>query len=356
MKIHERLLSLGALALLFAAVASADTIELKDGRTLRGKYLGGTQVIIRFEIEGDVQTFRVAEVSVVTFDRHRRSDAQDQGGMPPASPDQGAPPPNNQPTANSQPAPGDQGAPTDAPPPAASTDTLPADQSRPNDAPPPPPEQGRPGDYPPPPPDSRDRDGRDRSRYDDQDRDRDTRQLVYAAPGPPITLPAGQAILVRMIDEVDSKHDEVGDPFHASLQTDLAVNNVLVARRGSDVYGRLAYAKEAGHLSGNAELQLELTRIIIDGKEFPVVTGEYTLKGSGRGGDTARKVGGGAVLGAIIGGVAGGGAGAAIGAGVGGAAGAGVQIATRGHQVKVPSETLLEFRLDQPATVTPTQK
>jgi hypothetical protein len=63
-------------------------------------------------------------------------------------------------------------------------------------------------------------------------------------------------------------------------------------------------------------------------------------------------VGGGAVLGAIIGGIAGGGKGAAIGAGAGSAAGAGVQVLTRGQQVKVPSETLLEFRLQQPVTIT----
>jgi hypothetical protein len=60
------------------------------------------------------------------------------------------------------------------------------------------------------------------------------------------------------------------------------------------------------------------------------------------------------VLGAIIGGIAGGGKGAAIGAAAGGGAGAGVQILTKGQQVKVPSETLLEFRLQQPVTVTPT--
>src|ERR1700692_495637 len=80
------------------------------------------------------------------------------------------------------------------------------------------------------------------------------------------------------------------------------------------------------------------------------------LKGKGRGGDTAKKVTGGAVVGAIIGGVAGGGTGAAIGAGVGGAAGAGAEVLTRGRAVRVPSETLLEFRLDQPVTVTPTQR
>jgi hypothetical protein len=31
-----------------------------------------------------------------------------------------------------------------------------------------------------------------------------------------------------------------------------------------------------------------------------------------------------------------------------------VQVLTRGQQVKVPSETLLEFRLQQPVMVTPT--
>jgi len=109
-------------------------------------------------------------------------------------------------------------------------------------------------------------------------------------------------------------------------------------------------------MAGSAELQLELTRLVIDGKDYPIVSSDYSLKGKGRGSDTAKKVGGGAVAGAIIGAIAGGGKGAAIGAGVGSAAGAGVQVFTRGQQVKVPSETLLEFRLQQPATVAPTQR
>jgi hypothetical protein len=159
-----------------------------------------------------------------------------------------------------------------------------------------------------------------------------------------------------MIDGVDSKKNNVGDVFHASLETDLVVNDTLVARKGSDIYGRLAVAKEAGHMAGSSELQLELTRMVIDGRDYPVVSSDYTLKGKGRGSDTAKKVGGGAALGAIIGAIAGGGTGAAIGAGVGSAAGAGVQVFTRGQQVKVPSETLLEFRLQQQVLVSPTQQ
>jgi hypothetical protein len=167
-------------------------------------------------------------------------------------------------------------------------------------------------------------------------------------------LQAGQPILVRMIDGVDSSKNHVGDIFRASLETDLNVNGVLVARKGSDVYGRLASADKGGTFSGKSELQLELTRMVIDGRDYPLVSSDYNLQGKGRGGDTAKKVGGGAVLGAIIGGVAGGGRGAAAGAAIGGGAGAGVQVLTKGQQVKVPSETLLEFRLQQPATVTPT--
>jgi hypothetical protein len=178
---------------------------------------------------------------------------------------------------------------------------------------------------------------------------------AMAAPAPAggaVTIPAGQAMLVRMIDGVDSAKNHVGDIFHASLETDLVIGGSVVARKGTDVYGRLSNAKEAGHMSGSSELQLELTRMVVNGQDYPVVSSDYTLKGKGRGANTAEKVGGGAAVGAIIGAIAGGGKGAAIGAGVGSAAGAGTQVFTRGQQVKVPSETLLEFRLQQPVTIT----
>jgi hypothetical protein len=168
-----------------------------------------------------------------------------------------------------------------------------------------------------------------------------------------VTIPAGQSLLVRMIDGVDSSKNHVGDIFHGSLETDLNVNGQLVARKGTDVYGRLATAEKAGTFSGKSELQLELTRMVIDGRDYSLVSSDYNVQGKGRGGDTAKKVGGGAALGAIIGGIAGGGKGAAIGAAAGGGAGAGVQIITKGQQVKVPSEALLEFRLQQPVSVVP---
>jgi len=154
-----------------------------------------------------------------------------------------------------------------------------------------------------------------------------------------------------MIDSVDSSKNHVGDRFHASLETDLYADNILVARKGTDVYGRLSEAEQAGHIKGGSELKLELTELVINGRTYPLLTGEYQLKGKGRGEDTAKKVGGGAVVGAIIGAIAGGGKGAAIGSTVGAAAGGTVQIVTHGEQVKVPSETLLQFQLVQPVSI-----
>jgi hypothetical protein len=93
-----------------------------------------------------------------------------------------------------------------------------------------------------------------------------------------------------------------------------------------------------------------LTDLVINNQRQPIMTGDYEVSGSSRGSNTAKKVGGGAVAGAIIGAIAGGGKGAAIGAGVGGGAGAAVQVLTKGQQVHVPSETLLDFRVEQPFT------
>jgi hypothetical protein len=66
---------------------------------------------------------------------------------------------------------------------------------------------------------------------------------------------------------------------------------------------------------------------------------------------TAKDIGIGAAIGAAIGALAGGKKGAAIGAGVGAGSGAAVAAITKGEQVVVPSETRLEFRLEQPVKI-----
>jgi hypothetical protein len=343
LKAWTKALAIPALTLLLATTAPADTLELKDGRVLQGRFLGGTQAVMRFELNGEVRTFNINDIVALTFS----TTYHDQNAAPPPSNNQSqdpAPPQQdsqgnggNPPAQNNAPPPPDAQSSNAQPSGAQPQDATPPGDAPPANAPPPPNAPPAPRDTPPPATYSRDR-------------------LAQAVPGAPISVPVGQTLLIRMIDSVDSRKNNVGDVFHASLETDLAVNGYLVAHKGADVYGKLAYTKDSGHFSGAAELELELTRIVVDGTSYPLVSDDYTLKGKGRGGDTAKKVGGGAILGAIIGGIAGGGAGAAIGAGAGGAVGAGVQVFTRGKEVKVPSETLLEFKLQQPATVNATSR
>jgi len=245
--------------------ASADTLQMKDGRVMQGRFLGGTQASVQFEVNGKIELYNVDQVISLTFT-----------GAPAAS-------------------------------------------SAVHSAPPTSMEEARPAS--------------------------NTRR------GSSVTVPAGTTLMVRMIDSVNSDKNHVGDRFRASLEQDLDVNGVVVAPKGADVYGRLAEAKEAGHFEGKSQLKLELTDILINSRLQPILSGDYEVSGSSRGANTAKKVGIGAVAGTVIGAIAGGGKGAAIGAGVGAGAGAAVQVMTKGEQVHVPSETLLDFRIEQPFTV-----
>lgn len=262
----RRLLLLLSGVLALALSASADTLDMKDGRVINGKFMGDTQSHLRFQVNDRIELYPVEEVASLTFGQ------------------------------DDKPSPGESSG-------SEATQT------------------GR-------------------------------KSASAESSGTPqrVTVPAGTRVLIRMIDSVDSEKNKVGDRFRAGLEQDLIVDGTVVAPKGADVYGRLAEAKEAGHISGRSELKLELTDILINQQLQPIVTGDYQVSGKSRGANTAKKVGGGAALGAIIGAIAGGGKGAAIGAGVGAGAGTVIQVLTRGEQVRVPSETTLEFRVEQPFT------
>jgi hypothetical protein len=166
-----------------------------------------------------------------------------------------------------------------------------------------------------------------------------------------VTIPAGTRISVRTIDSIDSTRNRVGHRFQASLEESLTVDGIVVVPKGADVYGRLDESKETGTFTGRSELKLELTGIVVHGQTVPLVTGEYEVSGKSKGESTAKRTVGGAAIGSIIGALAGGGKGAAIGAGAGAGVGAASEIITKGDQVKIPSETLLDFTLQQSVTI-----
>ena len=154
-----------------------------------------------------------------------------------------------------------------------------------------------------------------------------------------------------MVDGIDSSHNQPGEEFAASLDSPIVVGDRVVVARGADARVRLVDAKTAGRMTGQAELQLELIAVTINGVPYTTHSGYYEQHGASRGTRTAETVGGGAVLGALLGGILGHGKGAAIGSVAGAGAGTAVQVSTKGQQVKVPAETKLDFTLKDPVTV-----
>ncbi len=176
-----------------------------------------------------------------------------------------------------------------------------------------------------------------------------------APPPPPpakkLTVPSGTSMAIRLIDPIDSEKAQPGQTFRATLDASLPTDGDAVPS-GYDVKGHIEDVKSAGKFAGQSLLVLQLDSISVGGKVYSIDADPYRRQGKNRSTNTAEKVGGGAVLGAILGGIIGGGKGAGIGAAAGGGAGGGVQAAGKSQQIQLPSETVLNFTLRSPLTVT----
>jgi len=190
--------------------------------------------------------------------------------------------------------------------------------------------------------------------------DRRDQGFAQQAPPPPppqgnyssgLTIPVGTPITVRMIDAVDSEQTRLGQTFRASIDEPVMVGDQTVIQRGADAVAKLVEDRQSGKIQGKTVLTLALQQVMVNGRMIDISTGDVSQASGSRGARTAKVVGGTAAVGAIIGAIAGGGKGAAIGAGSGAAVGTGVELATKGQRVKIPSETRLTFTLQQPAQI-----
>jgi outer membrane biosynthesis protein TonB len=183
---------------------------------------------------------------------------------------------------------------------------------------------------------------------------------VAPAPPPPppppqkVTIPSGTTFAVRLVDALDSETATQGQTFHATLNSPFAVDGATAIPTGYTVEGHVVTVQSAGKFAGQSLLVLQMDRITANGNVYNIQTDQYKKQGSSRGKNTVEKVGAGAGIGAIIGAIAGGGKGAGIGAAAGGGLGAGAQAITHSQQIKLPSETVLNFTLQAPLTVIPT--
>jgi len=180
-------------------------------------------------------------------------------------------------------------------------------------------------------------------------------QPVPPPPPKKYIIDQGTQLTVRLVDPIDSEKNQTGDTFHATLNAPITSDGEEALPAGIQVQGHLVEVKSAGKFAGKSSVVMQLDSITAGGRTYNLQTDQYKKDGSSRGKNTAEKVGAGAAIGGIIGALAGGGKGAAIGAAAGGGLGGGVQAATKGQQIKLPSETVLNFTLQAPITVVEAQ-
>ena len=320
-------ISLAVLCAALSATAWADTLIMKDGTSHDGQFVSGTSRVITFRENGEIRRFGIDDVDSLQFgpaDPAPRNDAS-QGGYPDA----------------------DRGYPSDTQAPARADQQVPDRQMA---------DQGdaAPGDRNNP--DARsDRPDRNDDRISDRNNDRnnDRNSDRYDA-----VIPSGTELAVRTSEAINSRTAQVDQTFDAQVDRDVLgdAGQVLIPR-GADA--RLIIKRiNNGGSTGTPDMTLDLESIGMDGRRYLIDASDVNEKGtSGIGNNkrTGEMVGGGAVLGTIIGAIAGGGKGAAIGAVGGAAAGGTAEVLTKGKDVRVPSETVLRFRLDHPVHLRPSK-
>jgi hypothetical protein len=174
-------------------------------------------------------------------------------------------------------------------------------------------------------------------------------------PAPPrsITLDAGTALKVRTTSTLSTKSHKVGDTFAASLEEPLVQGTVVIAPKGSTVTGKVVESDPGGRVSGVAFMAVALDSVeTAEGQTVSLDTNSIRVEAQRTTGKDAAKVGIATGIGAAIGAIAGGGKGAGIGAATGAGAGTGVVLATRGDAAEIASETVLDFQLAAPVTIT----
>ena len=169
-------------------------------------------------------------------------------------------------------------------------------------------------------------------------------------------VPAGTELRVRLNDTLSSKEARAGDKFTATVANPSRYEEAKVT-------GHIRSIRKSGRVEGRTTMSLSFDSIrlsagrtgilraevlrVYDSDSASGVDEEGRVQSGGRGKQTLKRSGIGAVAGAVIGGIAGGRKGAAIGMIVGGGAGAG-SIAVQGSkELRIERGTEMLIRVNR---------
>src|SRR5664279_5111564 len=118
-------------------------------------------------------------------------------------------------------------------------------------------------------------------------------QAPEPEPPPPLVVPAGTSIVVRMRNSITSKTANPGDTFTGSLAHAVVVGGVVAIPARAGVSGTVIDAKSPGRFKGEGVLSIALTAVNVGGASVAIQTSTYTKIVKGKGKRTAVAVGGG---------------------------------------------------------------
>lgn len=168
-----------------------------------------------------------------------------------------------------------------------------------------------------------------------------------------VIIPQGTIVRIRTSTTLSTRDTRTGETAHASLESPLmSTSGTVLVPRGADATLVVTASDPGGKVKGRAQIGLRLTSMQVAGVNQSVSTNTAWHQARATKGKDAAKIGILGGIGAAIGALAGGGKGAAIGAGAGAGAGTAVVLSTHGDAAVVPAESVLQFRLEQPLTIT----
>jgi type IV secretion system protein VirB10 len=173
-----------------------------------------------------------------------------------------------------------------------------------------------------------------------------------------LVIPAGTKVPVSLKHAISTKTTREGDGVYAETTFPVVADGRVLIPAGTYVQGRISHIKQAGRLTGRAEVLMHFTTLIYPSgytvflpaavenapgvDKTKIKDDEGTIRADSRAGEKIGTAAETAATGTVIGAASGGGKGALIGAGIGGAVGTAIGLLTKGNEVKLDAGTTLE--------------
>ena len=168
-----------------------------------------------------------------------------------------------------------------------------------------------------------------------------------------LVVPADSVIGLHLDTTVTSERARVEDRVEARVVRDVRADGRVAVPAGTRAIGSVMLVERGGRFKERARLGIRFhTLVLADNTELPLSTETIYRYGEAPGGESAKKIGGGAVAGAILGAILGGSKGAAIGATAGAGGGTAAVLADDVNAATFPAGTELTARILSPVTLT----